>query len=110
VPGELVREMMGPRTVREEEAIVRRSPRAVFRELADGSGVLLHLDSTAYYAVNGIGVLIWSLLEDHDTITGIARELRARLEGTPPDLEADVAAYVGELRARGLVLVEPDES
>jgi hypothetical protein len=100
--------MMGARTVSEEEAVIRRSPRAVFRELADGTGVLLHLDSTAYFAVNGIGVLIWSLLDEGNTISGIADELRARLDGTPPDLEVDVTAYVAELRARGLILVEDE--
>jgi Coenzyme PQQ synthesis protein D (PqqD) len=83
-----------------------RSPRAVFRELADGTGVLLHLDSTSYHAVNRTGVLIWELLEDGNDAAGITAEIRAHFEDSPPSLAEDVARYVEGLRSRGLILVE----
>jgi hypothetical protein len=97
--------MMGAKMLR-DEAVFRRSPRAVFRELADGTGVLLHLDTTAYYSVNRIGAMIWELLEVGSTVPEVARQLRSRLQGTPEGLEDDVAAYVDELRVRELVLID----
>lgn len=97
--------MMGNEMTTQED-VFRRSPRAIFRELADGTGVLLHLDTTAYYSVNRIGAMIWELLEDGRTVRAVAQGLRSRLEGTPDGLEDDIAVYVEELRARDLIVID----
>jgi hypothetical protein len=87
-----------PRTV------VERSDRAVFRELVEGGGVLLHLDSAAYHGVNEIGALIWSLIGDGGIpFERLMVELRARLEDAPSSLEADVTEFVESLSERELV-------
>jgi len=98
-------EMMNTKSIG-ADVTLRRSPSAVFRELADGTAVLLHLESTAYFGINRIGVLIWDLLEDGNTIARITREIRERVAGTPPELEEDVTSFVAELAARDLIWIE----
>jgi hypothetical protein len=87
--------------------IVSRSPRAAFREIARGQGaVILNLDTADYHGVNEIGSVIWSLLEEPKTIGDLAKELRLRLQDSPPDLEDDLIGFVSELERRDLVVIE----
>jgi hypothetical protein len=84
--------------------IVERSERTVFRELVEGGGVLLHLDSASYHGVNEIGALIWSLISDGGiSFERLMVELRARLEDAPSSLEADVTEFVESLNERELI-------
>ncbi|HET9249379.1 MAG TPA: PqqD family protein [Actinomycetota bacterium] len=85
---------------------IRRSERAVFRELADGTGVLLHLDSTAYHGVNRIGVLIWSLIDEGTTLTRLTEDVRSRVMDPPPEIAEDVEEFVLDLSSRELIVVE----
>jgi hypothetical protein len=85
---------------------IRRSDRAVFRELADGTGVLLHLDTTAYHGVNRIGVLIWSLIDEGTTLSQLTDDVRTRVMDPPPEIADDVEEFVRDLSSRDLILVE----
>jgi Coenzyme PQQ synthesis protein D (PqqD) len=85
---------------------IRRSDRAVFRELADGTGVLLHLDTTAYHGVNRIGVLIWSLIDEGTTLSRLTDDVRSRVMDPPPEIDDDVEEFVRDLSSRDLILVE----
>jgi hypothetical protein len=89
---------------------LRRSDRAVFRELADGTGVLLHLDSTAYHGINRIGALIWSLIEDGTTLQELTDEVRAAVLDPPDELADDVAEFVRDLLARDLIVVSDEHA
>ena len=80
----------------------RPAARAAFRALSDGA-VVLHLGSGAYHSVNATGALTWSLLDGRRDARAVAAALREHVDGTPDDLEADVAAFVAELAVRGLV-------
>jgi hypothetical protein len=75
---------------------------AAFRELADG-GVVLHLGSGQYHGVNTVGALIWGLMDGSRTVPQIASALAELVEQPPAELEYDVAAFVSDLRERGLV-------
>jgi hypothetical protein len=88
------------------EVKIRRSERAVFRELADGTGVLLHLDTTAYHGVNRIGVLIWSLIDEGTTLSRLTDDVRSRVMDPPPEIADDVEEFVRDLSSRDLILVE----
>lgn len=87
----------------EPGATVQRNPHVAFRQLKDGTGVLLHLDSTYYHGVNGVGALIWSLLESPRTVDELVLELRSHLTHPPSDLPDDVREFVGDLEERDLV-------
>jgi hypothetical protein len=85
---------------------VARHPRVVFRSLGEeGGGVVLHLGSAAYHGVNGIGALIFSLLDDAPTVGALVERVRDRVDGAPPELADDVVEFVASLADRDLVLV-----
>jgi hypothetical protein len=97
---------MMPAEVTRADVKIRRSERAVFRELADGTGVLLHLDSTAYHGVNRIGVLIWSLIDEGTTLSRLTADVRSRVMDPPPEIAEDVEEFVRDLSSRELIVVE----
>jgi len=84
---------------------ISRSDRAVHRELADGAGVLLHLDSGAYYSLNEVALTIWRFLEEPVTFDILLARLRAEIGDPPPDLEADVTEFLQQLREKDLITV-----
>jgi hypothetical protein len=90
----------------DEGVKISRSERAVHRQLADGAGVLLHLDSGAYYSLNGVALLIWDLLEESLTFGTLVERLRAEIPDAPATLSDDVADFVNQLRQRDLVTLE----
>lgn len=85
---------------------IRRESRATYRQLADGSAVILHLDTTAYHTVNETGAAIWELLAEPTTLRAVVDGLGAQLDERPEGLEEDTAAFVEALAARGLVVLD----
>jgi hypothetical protein len=93
----------------EADEVVRRSERAVFRELAGNEGgVLLHLDTGAYHGLNPTGTLIWNLIGDGSTFGDLVEGLGSQLTDTPDDLEADIEAFVKDLLERDLLILSPE--
>jgi hypothetical protein len=90
-----------------EVAMERKSPNpdVILTELQDGSGVLLHLGTKFYYALNATGVAAWKRVAAGERdVDAIASELADRFSGAPPEaVRADVAALLAELRAEGLL-------
>jgi len=84
---------------------IQRNPKVVSRELADGDSVLLHLESGSYHGLNRTGSFIWELIDGERTEDELCAEARRRLPGSPPDVDAVVAAFLAELRGRDLVFV-----
>jgi hypothetical protein len=83
-----------------------QSEDVVLTELKDGTGVLLHLGTKFYFALNATGVMAWKLLEPG---ARDADELAERLALRFPEQDAaavrtDVAALVSELVAEGLAV------
>lgn len=91
-------------------AAIRPNPDVLLTELSDGTGVLLHLDTKFYFALNRTGVAAWKLLSS-GTIDGaepLARALCERFAGAAIDaVRADVASLLSELSAESLILGEP---
>lgn len=88
---------------------ISRSDRAVHRELADGAGVLLHLDSGAYYSLNEVALTIWSFLEEPVPFEDLLERLRTEIRDAPPDLESDVTEFLQQLRERDLITIHGGE-
>ncbi|HZA27715.1 MAG TPA: PqqD family protein [Actinomycetota bacterium] len=101
--------MLAPNLILDERTRIRRNERAVFRELADGTGVVLHLETTAYHGVNEVGVLIWTLLESEVTFGVLVGQLGERLDGAPSGLAEDVSEFLQSLSERDLVRLEPPD-
>lgn len=100
-----MREMMRAEAM-DADVKIAKSERAVFRELADGTGVLLHLDSTAYHGINQIGVLIWSLIDDGITLGHLIDDVRSRVLDPPLEIGDDVAEFIHDLGSRDLIVLE----
>ena len=87
--------------------LARPNPQALFTEIDDGSGVLLHLDTKFYYTLNPTAVVVWKGLlasADADALAaGLVAEFRVELD----DARRDVAAVLDDLVAEGLVVVSP---
>jgi hypothetical protein len=93
----------------EGNPVIRPSDRAVFKELADGSAVILHLDTAASHGVNQIGTVIWSLLRAGISFEDLVTELGSTVENAPPELREDVAEFIQELAQRDLVEFVPSD-
>lgn len=88
------------------ETRLRRNPNVVARNLATGQGaVLLHLDTGAYHSLNAVGQAVWDLVDGERTVEGIVAGLRERVTDPPPQLDADVLAFLGNALERDLVAV-----
>jgi Coenzyme PQQ synthesis protein D (PqqD) len=86
---------------------VRPNDRVVYRSMGDGKGgVVLHLDSAAYYSVNTMGAFIWNLIENGRPFGELIAELKKGVENSPPQLEVDVEEFLNELDRRDLVRFE----
>ena len=80
-----------------------RNPQVVYRELAGGGGVLLHLESGAYHGLNETGSLIWGLVDGERDLTALVADLRQRLDDAPDDLGAETERFLADLRERDLI-------
>lgn len=81
---------------------VRRSSRASFRRLENGSAVVLHLDTAQYHGLNEVGAAIWNLA-DGRSLDEIVGALREEIDAAPEDLQDEVAAFLEALHERELV-------
>jgi hypothetical protein len=88
----------------EPQTMVHRDPRVVFRQLSgDEGGVLLHLDTSQYHAVNAVGAAIWGLIEDGPSFGTLVARLQLQIEDPPDGLSTDVEGFLSELSGRGLI-------
>jgi hypothetical protein len=90
----------------EPTTMIRPNDGVAYQELAEGSGVLLHLETAQYHGVNPIGALVWALLGEGTTFGVLMRSLSERVEDPPPELDRDIEAFLEDLRVRHLVTFE----
>ena len=62
-------------------------------------------DLASIYSFNGTGTLIWKLLESPKTVAQLAASVAKEYEVDSAQAERDVASFVGEMKAVGLVEV-----
>ena len=60
-------------------------------------------DLASIYSFNGTGTLIWKLLETPKTVAELAIAIAREYEVEAEQAERDVAEFVGEMKAVGLV-------
>ena len=81
------------------------NPQVLFTELDDGTGVLLHLDTKFYYALNATAVVVWkSLAEGLSDRGSVAARLAASFRVEPDVADRDVALVIEEMLSDGLLL------
>jgi Coenzyme PQQ synthesis protein D (PqqD) len=67
-------------------------------------------DLASIYSFNGTGTLIWKLLESHRTLAELATAVARTYDVDPARAACDVADFVGEMQAVGLVEVSASAS
>lgn len=85
----------------------RPSPDVLLTELPDGTGVLLHLGTKFYYALNRTGLVVWKRLAAGQPAApdALAQALATEFaDVTPEQARADVDALLRELADEGLLL------
>jgi len=74
-------------------------------ELADGTGVVLHLDTKFYYTLNAAGVEVWKGLATGASDTALAaKRLVQRFEVDAETARRDVGKVLDYMLAEGLVI------
>ncbi len=83
--------------------LIRRNPVLLATEV-DGELVLMSLERGNYYGLKTTARRIWELLETPTTLAQLCEQLAQEYEAAPGQIEGDVAAFVGQLLERQLLL------
>jgi hypothetical protein len=81
---------------------IRPSAAAVFRPLEAG-GVILNVESGAYFELNPSGCFLWEQVQAGSDQDSIATAIADRYDIDLATAQADVAEFLGDLRKRQLV-------
>ncbi len=78
------------------------SPEVLFQEVG-GEAVLLDLKSESYFGLDDVGMRIWQLLQEQDSLRAVFEHMLAEFDVEPVRLKEDLLKHVGELADAGLV-------
>jgi len=70
----------------------------------DAEGVLLNLDTSAYYSLDEVGILIWERLAAGDDAEAVATAVCSQYDAAPAQVRKDVKSLIDDLVAKGLIL------
>lgn len=84
-------------------AAIRPSPAAVYRPLEAG-GVILNVESGAYFELNPSGCFMWEQVQAETDQGSIAVAVADRYDIDLTTAQADVAEFLGDLRKRQLLV------
>ena len=76
----------------------------VSRDL-EGEAVILNLETGTYFGLNEVGTRIWTLIQEHESLSRVFEAIRQEYEVSPEALEGDLLRIIDELRRKGLVNV-----
>ena len=72
--------------------------------VADGEAVLLHAETSAYYGLNRVGTALWEVLVSQPLDSqGLLTWARQHFPDAPEGLAGDVAEFLSQLQAFGLL-------
>lgn len=85
-------------------ADLSQNDKCLLTELADGTGVILHLETKFYYTLNATGVEVWKAVgagakTERDVVDRLVGEFDVDVETA----STDVASVLAMMRAEGLV-------
>lgn len=75
----------------------------VVHETIDGETILIHLDTGAYYSLDGAGADAWELLAAGSTVSTVAAALARGYDADPDTIAGAVGTLVAELTAEQLL-------
>lgn len=96
----------------ETTAIPRKHPACSFRVI-DGQAVIANTETAEVQILNEVGSYVWSLVDGRRTLDELVPLVRAQLveakyESIPADLTADIAEFLADIAARGMIEFLPE--
>lgn len=85
-----------------EESIVQREEQVPYKEI-EKEGILLHLDSGDYFAVDEVGLLIWKALDGKKNLRQIAERIVSQYKVSENKALRDVVSFTHNLWKKKLV-------
>jgi hypothetical protein len=85
---------------------VVKSTNLLYQPLGE-EAVILNLDNEQYFGLDETGVRLWQLLDQYHEPNAIFTHILAEYDVEEEDLRRDLATFIDELVAAGLVSVEP---
>lgn len=83
---------------------VRIAQDVVYRDLAAGGGVLLHVTTGQYHKVNDTGAAICRLLDGSRDLAEVVTQISAEHPEAADRVAGDVADFVADMTARTLLV------
>ncbi len=80
--------------------------RGVLSTTFDGEVVLLNQTDGVYYGLQDVGARVWALIEGARTFDAIRHAVSTEYEVDADECQRDLAAFIDDLIARGLVVTD----
>ena len=84
-----------------------RIPQLVHFQYLDGEGILLDLRTQLYFGLDDVGCRIWELVRESGSEQAICVSLVAEYDVPADEVRKDLAEWIDDLLARGLLELEP---
>ena len=75
----------------------------IYSQLLDGELVLLDMKTENYFGLDAVGVDIWKLLEEGNTLQQTLDVMLGMYEVGPDQLRRDLESLIGKLLSSGLI-------
>jgi hypothetical protein len=82
----------------------------VAARVMDGEAIMINLSNGMYYSMDGVGGLIWEMIEGRHSLEEIAATIVLHHDVLPEQAQADVQRLVEELVQENLVQVSDDQA
>ena len=89
---------------------VRPNDEDVAAKVLDGEAIMINLATGTYYSLDGVGGLVWELIESEHTLGHIVNVVIQRFEVSPETAETDAYRLVEELLEEGIVMRVAEEA
>ncbi|HEX4275647.1 MAG TPA: PqqD family protein [Bryobacteraceae bacterium] len=97
----------GEFSIMKSDTILRRNDQILCSAVDAERAVMMSLEKSRYYGLNATGLRIWELLEQPRSVAGICAHICEEFEVDPPECEAAVLRFAGELVRSGIVDASP---
>jgi hypothetical protein len=81
-----------------------RCPANVAARVVDGEAIIIHLQTGRYYSAEGVGAILWQLLDSGVTLGDIAARLTDRFGPSAQQAREDLGRFVAELVGEELLV------
>ncbi len=91
-------------------ARLRPNEGQVAARVMDGEAIMINLSNGMYYSMDGVGGLIWEMIEGRHSLGEIAEAIAVHHEVLPEQAQVDLQLLVEELVQESLVQVADDRA